>query len=84
MAAQVLTNGRYKAPLHRVLASGPEPRYSAAFFFSPAHEAEVAPLPSCIDEAHPALYRSAPRLQCMTRKPAASMQAGVGLGCLGM
>lgn len=54
---QVLTNGRYKAPLHRVLASGPEPRYSAAFFFSPAHEAEVAPLPSCIDEAHPALYR---------------------------
>jgi len=42
---QVLSNGKYKAPEHRVLASPPgKVRYSAPFFYNPAYDAEIAPL----------------------------------------
>ncbi len=55
---QVWSNDLYKAPLHRVIASCDTQRYSAAFFFNPAYEANYAPLPSVCDDSHPALYRS--------------------------
>ena len=44
--AQVLTNGMYKATLHRVLntARG-TPRVSAPFFYEPCFEAVLAPAP---------------------------------------
>ncbi|KAK9800841.1 hypothetical protein WJX73_007718 [Symbiochloris irregularis] len=54
---EVLTNGRYKAVLHRVLASGPQPRSSVAFFFNPSYESDVAPLQSCISPQHPLKYK---------------------------
>lgn len=41
---QVLSNGAYRAPEHRVLASGPgQERISAPFFYNPAYDATVAP-----------------------------------------
>jgi isopenicillin N synthase-like dioxygenase len=53
---QVWSNDHYAAPLHRVLANSTAPRYSAPFFFNPAHSADYAPLPSlCADE--PPRYR---------------------------
>ena len=41
---QVWSNDRYPAPLHRVLASRDEPRFSAPFFFNPAYATDYAPL----------------------------------------
>ena len=67
--ANVLTNGRYKAPMHRVLASGAEPRYSVAFFFNPTYDADCAPLPPCVDAAHPPIYRWVPQLTGHLRRP---------------
>jgi len=53
---QVWSNDRYKAPVHRVVASSDFERYSAVFFFNPSYEANYAPLPSVCDENNPPLY----------------------------
>ncbi len=45
---QVWTNDRFKAPLHRVLPSRGRERYSIPFFFNPAYDAEVGPLPELL------------------------------------
>jgi isopenicillin N synthase-like dioxygenase len=56
--AQVLSNDRYRAPLHRV-AVPRAPRHSAAFFYNPAPGAVLAPLAELVDErgGRPARYR---------------------------
>jgi len=54
---QVWSNDRYRAALHRVLVNGERERYSAPFFFSPSYATSYAPLPSTVDEQHPARYR---------------------------
>ena len=43
---QVWSNDRYPAPLHRVIASAQEERYSAPYFFNPSYAANYAPLSS--------------------------------------
>ena len=53
----MLSNDRFKAPLHRVLASSGRRRYSAPFFFNPRPSADIAPLPRFVDEQHPPVYR---------------------------
>ncbi|KAI3436008.1 hypothetical protein D9Q98_002065 [Chlorella vulgaris] len=55
--AQVLSNDRFKAPLHRVRASRERRRYSAPFFFNPRPDADIAPLPQFVDDMHPPVYR---------------------------
>jgi isopenicillin N synthase-like dioxygenase len=54
---QVWSNDRYRAALHRVIASSTAVRFSAPFFLNPAYSACYAPLPSTVDGAHPARYR---------------------------
>jgi isopenicillin N synthase-like dioxygenase len=54
---QVWSNDRYRAPLHRVLASRQKQRYSAAYFFNPTFDATYQPLSSTIDGQHRAKYR---------------------------
>lgn len=54
---QVWSNDRYRAPVHRVLASDRAERYSAPYFFNPACETVYAPLPSTWDEGDPPRYR---------------------------
>ncbi|EFN50719.1 hypothetical protein CHLNCDRAFT_10090, partial [Chlorella variabilis] len=54
---QVLSNDRFKAPLHRVLASRGRRRYSAPFFFNPRPDADIAPLPQACVAHHPPMYR---------------------------
>ena len=54
---QVWSNTRYKAALHRGLASANAERFSAPFFFNPAYSTEYAPLPSTVDAQHPPRYR---------------------------
>lgn len=56
--AQVWSNGRYKAPLHRVLSDESKERYSAPFFYNPPYETMVEPLVETGDETryHPVLW----------------------------
>jgi isopenicillin N synthase-like dioxygenase len=44
--AQMWSNGRYQAPLHRVLANDSQKRWSAPFFYNPGYSTAVKPLPS--------------------------------------
>eukprot|EP00934_Nitzschia_sp_Nitz4_P003407 Nitzschia sp. Nitz4//scaffold166_size90379//7618//10428//NITZ4_005045-RA/size90379-processed-gene-0.51-mRNA-1//-1//CDS//3329538160//3397//frame0 len=44
--AQAWSNGKYKAPLHRVLSSENKERYSAPFFYNPPYDAVIKPLVS--------------------------------------
>ena len=55
---QVWSNDIYKAAIHRALAMEASERYSIPFFFNPAADCTVSPLPSVIGEDRPALYRS--------------------------
>lgn len=54
---QVWSNDRYKAAIHRVRAMRTQERYSIPFFFNPAAEALVEPLPSVVSAGSPARYR---------------------------
>ncbi|HEY4368862.1 MAG TPA: 2OG-Fe(II) oxygenase family protein [Steroidobacteraceae bacterium] len=56
--AQVWSNDRYRAALHRGLANADAERFSIAFFLNPTYSANYAPLPSTIDARHPPRYRS--------------------------
>jgi isopenicillin N synthase-like dioxygenase len=42
--AQIWSNGRYKAPLHRVLSNEAKERYSTPFFYNPSYDTRVRPL----------------------------------------
>jgi isopenicillin N synthase-like dioxygenase len=54
---QVWSNDRYRAPLHRVLASGARDRVSAPFFYNPSYDAVVAPLDATVTADPPRRYR---------------------------
>ena len=54
---QVWSNDRYQAALHRVTTNMERDRYSVPFFLNPAYAACYAPLPSTVDDTHPARYR---------------------------
>jgi isopenicillin N synthase-like dioxygenase len=55
---QVWSNDIYHAPVHRVLAMDSVDRYSLPFFFNPAAEARVSPLPSVANEHNPSHYNA--------------------------
>jgi isopenicillin N synthase-like dioxygenase len=55
--AQVWSNDRYRAALHRGLASADAERFSVAFFSNPSYSAVYEPLPSTIDASNPPRYR---------------------------
>ncbi|KAL3920696.1 MAG: hypothetical protein SGILL_003128, partial [Bacillariaceae sp.] len=42
--AEVWSNGKYKAPLHRVLSNETRERYSTPFFYNPSYATRVEPL----------------------------------------
>lgn len=49
------TNGRFIATPHRVIAPKEE-RYISAFFYNPNWDVRSEPLPSCVNEDHPAQF----------------------------
>ncbi len=55
---QVWSNDTYRAPAHRVLAMEDRDRYSIPFFFNPAANASVSPLPTVVSDSRPGAYRS--------------------------
>lgn len=42
--AQIWSNGRYRAPLHRVLTNAASVRYSAPFFYNPGYDSYIRPV----------------------------------------
>ncbi|CAM9272135.1 unnamed protein product [Heterosigma akashiwo] len=75
---QVWSNGKYKAPEHRVLANPAMERFSAPFFYNPAYAADVAPLPGLLDEKGKEKGRAAPG--CDGQSGPASQYAPVNWG----
>ncbi|MDD9959868.1 MAG: hypothetical protein OXU66_13155 [Gammaproteobacteria bacterium] len=49
---QVWSNDRFKAPEHRVLASGEKARYSAPYFYNPSYETICTPLVAHQEDSH--------------------------------
>lgn len=54
----VLSNGEFRAPIHRVLAPKGNRRYSVPFFFNPSPTANIEPLPCFLTEGRLPKYRS--------------------------
>ncbi|KAI3911024.1 hypothetical protein MKW98_015681 [Papaver atlanticum] len=54
---QVLSNGRYKSVLHRVIVNGEKGRFSVPTFYCPSEDAVIGPAPELVDDEHPSLYR---------------------------
>lgn len=50
------TNDLFASTIHRAINRSGKERYSIPFFFGPNYDAVIAPLESCVDEAHPAKY----------------------------
>src|SRR4051794_4927142 len=70
------TNDRWISTLHRVAAPRVDgrlvPRRSAAFFHDGDVDAVIAPLPTCVDAEHPALYEPVTVREHLTAKLAGS------------
>ena len=54
--AQIWSNGRYTAPLHRVLTSPTKTRFSAPFFYNPGYPVTVEPVLTGLNKDVPRLY----------------------------
>ncbi|KAI8112004.1 hypothetical protein M9435_004499 [Picochlorum sp. BPE23] len=55
---QVLTNGLFAAPVHRVIIKEDARRYSMAFFFNPSPKARIKPIEPCIQKSgRPSMYK---------------------------
>ena len=56
--AQIWSNGKYKAPLHRVLTHRDKERYSAPFFYNPSYDSLIEPVVDSPKDAayHPVLW----------------------------
>ncbi|KAF5482258.1 hypothetical protein F2P56_002843 [Juglans regia] len=54
---QIMSNGIFKSPLHRVLTNSDKLRISVALFNWPELDKEIGPVDQLIDEKRPKLYR---------------------------
>lgn len=54
---QIMTNGIYKSPMHRVVTNTERLRMSLASFIEPEPEREIGPVEDLIDEQRPRIYR---------------------------
>ncbi|PRQ46271.1 putative codeine 3-O-demethylase [Rosa chinensis] len=54
---EILTNGLFKSPVHKVVINGEKERISLVVFSFPDSETEIKPLESLINESRPRLYR---------------------------
>ncbi|XP_034583244.1 protein LATERAL BRANCHING OXIDOREDUCTASE 1 [Setaria viridis] len=53
---EIMSNGVFRAPMHRVVTSDKE-RVSLVMFYLPEPEKELEPVEELVDEARPAMYR---------------------------
>ncbi|XP_061991312.1 protein SRG1-like [Rosa rugosa] len=54
---EILTNGLFKSPVHKVVINGEKERISLAVFCFPDSETEIKPFKSLINESRPRLYK---------------------------
>ncbi|XP_034699138.1 protein SRG1-like isoform X2 [Vitis riparia] len=54
---QIMSNGIFKSPIHRVVTNSERMRISVAMFNEPEPEKEIGPVEGLIDEKRPRLYR---------------------------
>ncbi|KAK3128517.1 hypothetical protein QOZ80_6BG0462930 [Eleusine coracana subsp. coracana] len=54
---EIMSNGIFKSPVHRVVTNAEKERLSVALFFSVDPERHMEPAPQLVDENQPALYR---------------------------
>lgn len=57
---EVFSNGRYKAPVHRVLANSEKSRFSLPFFLAPSYNFIIRPLKDTYDDDNPQQFRPFP------------------------
>jgi len=57
VAMEVMTNGVFRAPLHRVVINAETERISLGVFYGFDHEEEIGPLEDLLNEEQPARYR---------------------------
>jgi isopenicillin N synthase-like dioxygenase len=50
------SNGRFISTPHRAFNKEARARYAIPFFFHPNQDTSIAPLPTCVDDAHPAQF----------------------------
>lgn len=56
---EIMSNGRYKSIMHRVLTNRERERLSIAAFYSPSYSAEIGPAPDLVDQSqNPPLYKT--------------------------
>ncbi|CAN6699818.1 unnamed protein product [Malus baccata var. baccata] len=55
---QIMSNGIYKSPMHRVVTNGESMRLSVALFNEPDPETEIGPVEDLIDETRQRLYKN--------------------------
>jgi isopenicillin N synthase-like dioxygenase len=53
---QVMNNGIFKSPMHRVLADATKERFSVVIFYGVDGETMIEPAPGLLDENRPARY----------------------------
>ncbi|XP_062078208.1 jasmonate-induced oxygenase 4-like [Humulus lupulus] len=56
--AEILSNGVFKSPLHKVLTNSERERISLAVFYIPDPDKEIGPFEGLMDESRPRLYRT--------------------------
>lgn len=54
---EIISNGIFKSPVHRVVTNAEKERLSVVLFYSIDPEREIRPADKLIDENHPALYK---------------------------
>ncbi|EEF28712.1 conserved hypothetical protein [Ricinus communis] len=55
---QIISNGIFKSPMHRVIVESKKERVSVAVFHLPKYEVEIGPVQCLIDENRPQQYRN--------------------------
>ena len=55
---QIMNNGIFKSPAHRVLTNAAKERFSVTIFYSVDEETVLEPAPGLLDEKRPARYRN--------------------------
>lgn len=55
---QIMSNGEFKSPVHRVLTNPERARISIAVFYTPEPGKEIGPQEGLIDEERPRAYKT--------------------------
>ena len=55
---QIMSNGIFKSPVHKVVTNSERERFSLAVFCIPGSNEEIGPVDTLVDESRPRLYKT--------------------------